>query len=181
MSFAVLALIQFAIIAYAVVCGVFLAFSDFIMRSLGKASDNGGVEAMQNINREVFRWVFMGLFLGLAPVSLILGGYGFFVLSGTTGYLIGSAGLAYLIGCFGVTIIFNVPMNETLGVMTSDQPGTSEYWTQIYLPNWTYWNTVRTIACALASILLLFALTSPLPHLAERTATTQPTKPVVAA
>jgi len=48
-------LTQFAILAYALVGGVFLAFSDFIMRSLSLTSGVGGVEAMQVINREVFR------------------------------------------------------------------------------------------------------------------------------
>jgi uncharacterized membrane protein len=27
-----------------------------------------------------------------------------------------------------------------------------------YLPRWTFWNTVRTLACAVASALLLFGL-----------------------
>ena len=59
-------LIHFAVIAYALVGGVFLAFSDFIMRSLVLTGGHGGIEAMQTINREVFRWVFMALFLGMA-------------------------------------------------------------------------------------------------------------------
>ncbi len=62
-------LILFTILAYAFIGGVFLAFSDFIMRSLAMTGGHGGIEAMQVINREVFRWVFMALFLGLAPVS----------------------------------------------------------------------------------------------------------------
>ena len=37
--------LQFAIIAYALVGGVFLAFSDFIMRSLANTGGVGGVDA----------------------------------------------------------------------------------------------------------------------------------------
>ena len=48
-------LLQFAVLAYALLGGVFLAFSDFIMRSLAHTSGMGGVEVMQVINREVFR------------------------------------------------------------------------------------------------------------------------------
>ena len=62
-------LMQVAILAYALVGGVFLAFSDFIMRSLSLTGGLGGVEAMQVINREVFRWVFMTLFLGMGAQS----------------------------------------------------------------------------------------------------------------
>jgi uncharacterized membrane protein len=65
-------MLQFAVLAYALVAGVFLAFSDFIMRSLALTGGVGGVEAMQVINREVFRWVFMTLFLGMAAGSVAL-------------------------------------------------------------------------------------------------------------
>ncbi len=43
----------FSALAYAVLGGVFLAFSDFIMRALSVTSGTGGVEAMNAINREV--------------------------------------------------------------------------------------------------------------------------------
>ncbi|MCR9136788.1 MAG: hypothetical protein NXI27_12375 [Alphaproteobacteria bacterium] len=75
MSIALFFLIQFTVLAYAFVGGVFLAFSDFLMRSLAMTGGHGGVEAMQLINREVFRWVFMALFLGSAVVSVVLTAY----------------------------------------------------------------------------------------------------------
>ena len=81
-------LMQFAALAYALLGGVFLAFSDFIMRSLALTGGHGGIEAMQVINREVFRWVFMVLFLGMAPGSLLIAGYGAFGISGPAGTLI---------------------------------------------------------------------------------------------
>ena len=149
---------QFAILAYAIVAGVFLAFSDFIMRSLALTGGHGGVEAMQILNREVFRWVFMTLFLGMAAVSLIIAGYGAFGLSGPAGTLILLAGLVYLIGCFGVTVVFNVPMNEALAGMETSSDTTRAYWLQTYVPRWTFWNSVRTIACAASAALLLFGL-----------------------
>jgi len=151
-------LAQFAILAYALVGGVFLAFSDFIMRSLSLAGGTRGVEAMQIINREVFRWVFMSLFLGMAAVSLVISGYAAMNLTGLAGTLILLAGLVYLIGCFGVTVVFNVPMNEALAGMDLSQEATREYWISTYLPRWTFWNTVRTVACVLSAGLLLFGL-----------------------
>ena len=82
MSTVIILLLQFSILAYALVAGVFLAFSDFIMRSLAITNGSGGVEAMQAINREVFRWIFMALFLGMAPVSLAIAGYAWVGLHG---------------------------------------------------------------------------------------------------
>lgn len=158
MSTAFFFLFQFAILAYALVGGVFLAFSDFIMRSLALTGGHGGVEAMQVINREVFRWVFMALFLGMAAVSVAVAAYGVFGPTGPAGTLIMAAGLVYLIGCFGVTVFFNVPMNEALAGMETASNKTRDYWMQTYVPRWTFWNSVRTLACAISAALLLFGL-----------------------
>ncbi|MAQ82799.1 MAG: hypothetical protein CMH12_22140 [Maritimibacter sp.] len=149
-----------AVLAYALVGGVFLAFSDFIMRALSVTSGHGGAEAMQAINREVFRWVFMTLFLGLAAVSLALAVYAGFWMTGPVATLVAAAGLVYLVGCFGVTVVFNVPMNEALAGMDLSQEATRTYWSGTYVPRWTFWNTVRTVACGVAAALLLVALTS---------------------
>ena len=151
-------LMQVAILAYALVGGVFLAFSDFIMRSLSLTGGVGGVEAMRVINREVFRWIFMTLFLGMAVISLILAGYGGIVIGGGPGTLIAIAGLAYFVGCFGVTICFNVPMNETLAGMDLSSEAARNYWIETYLPRWTFWNSVRTVACGISAALLLSGL-----------------------
>ena len=151
-------LAHFAVLAYALVGGVFLAFSDFIMRALSVTSGQGGAEAMQAINREVFRWVFMVLFLGLAPVSLLIAAYGAMVVGNGPGTMMMLAGLAYFVGCFGVTVLFNVPMNDTLAGMQASADTTLDYWSRTYLPRWTFWNTVRAAACALSAGLLLFSL-----------------------
>ena len=160
MSSAFLVLLHPVVLAYALVGGVFLAFSDFIMRALSVTSGHGGAEAMQAINREVFRWVFMTLFLGLAAISLVLSIYAVVSLTGPSATLIAAAGLVYLVGCFGVTVVFNVPMNDALAGKDLSQQSTHAYWSGTYLPRWTFWNTVRTIACGLSAALLLFGLTS---------------------
>lgn len=143
------------VLAYALVGGVFLAFSDFIMRALARTEGDGGVAAMQTINREVFRWVFMVLFLGLAAVSVGLAGYAALVLHGASAQMILLAGVVYFVGCFGVTVIFNVPMNEALAKMDRGASSTSDYWNGTYVPRWTFWNTVRASACTLSAALLL--------------------------
>lgn len=151
-------LMHLAMLAYALVGGVFLAFSDFIMRALSRTGGTGGVEAMQVINREVFRWVFMPLFLGMAAVSLAVAIYGATHLGHPSGALILLAGLVYLVGSFGVTVVFNVPMNEALARMDLSREATRSYWSDTYLPRWTFWNTVRTLACGASAALLLFGL-----------------------
>ena len=68
------------------------------------------------------------------------------------------AGLVYLVGCFGATVVFNVPMNEALAGMDLSSEATRHYWSDTYLPRWTFWNTVRTLACGLSAAMLLFGL-----------------------
>lgn len=158
MSFFVFVLSQAAVLAYALVGGVFLAFSDFIMRSLSLTGGTGGVEAMQTINREVFRWAFMTLFLGMAVVSLVMVVYGVTGFAQPAARMFLLAGLVYLVGCFGVTVVFNVPMNEALARMDDKSEATRAYWTGTYLPRWTAWNTVRTLACVISAALALLGL-----------------------
>lgn len=150
--------LQAATLGYAIIGGVFIAFSDFIMRSLARTSGTGGVEAMQVINREVFRWIFMVLFIGLAPVSLGIALYGLIAVGGNTGTLLAAAGLTYFIGCFGVTVCFNVPLNERLAKMSLADASTGTFWQQTYVPVWTRWNSVRGTACVLVAALMLMAM-----------------------
>jgi len=128
------------------------------MRSLALTGGHTGIEAMQVINREVFRWVFMALFLGMAAVSLLIVAYGAYGVTGPAGTVIAMAGLVYFIGCFGVTVFFNVPMNEALAGMEMSSDPARDYWLQTYVPRWTFWNSVRTVACTLSAALLLFGL-----------------------
>lgn len=149
------ALSLFSVLAYAVLGRVFLAFSDFIMRSLG--SVESGAEAMRAINQEVFRTVFMALFLGMVPVSLalIVGAW-----ANEAPLAIVIAGLTYLVGCFVVTAAGNVPLNNALAAFDAGLVTGTRYWTETYLPRWTALNTMRTLACLVASAALLHAVTS---------------------
>lgn len=128
------------------------------MRSLARTSGTGGVEAMQVINREVFRWLFMVLFIGLAPVSLGIAAYGLIAVGGTAGTLLASAGLNYFIGCFGVTVHLNVPLDERLAKMSLADISTSTFWHQTYVPVCTRWNSARGAACVFAATSMLMAM-----------------------
>ncbi|MCC1494030.1 DUF1772 domain-containing protein [Cognatishimia sp. F0-27] len=160
MSFPIIVLMNGTILAYAVVGGVFLAFSDFIMRALTRAGQ--GAATMQIINRAVFRWIFMALFLALVPVSLAWIVYGLRVESGVSGVLMACGGALYLSGCFAVTAFVNVPMNTALADFASHSAEMEHYWRGIYVPRWTAWNTVRAVACLLAAIASQAGLVAPL-------------------
>ena len=122
--------------ATCLLAGVFLAFSDFIMRSLNAASRTAAAEVMQLINRKIYRSVFMLLFMGMVPVSLAAGA---------------GAAAAYLFGVFGVTALGNVPLNNRLDRMELGGPDAQNFWPNYARP-WLRYNHIRTVFCAVTSV-----------------------------
>ena len=149
--------LEISVIACGLVAGVFLTFSDFVMRSLDSSRPAAGVEVMQVINREVFRTVFMVLLLGMSAASPLLAGYAYLTLSGPASAWVVAGGALYLGGVFGVTLVFNVPMNQRLDAMDCSGAGAVSYWATTYMPRWSFWNHVRAIASAAASVCFLVA------------------------
>jgi uncharacterized membrane protein len=56
-----------------------------------------------------------------------------------------------------VTIAFNVPRNNRLAAVDPESAEGTEVWER-YVPEWTAWNTVRTIASTAASAAFIAAL-----------------------
>lgn len=140
----------------ALVAGVFQSFSDFVMRSLIAARPAGGIEAMQMINRKVFRSIFLTMFLVMVPASLVLAIYAQVNLAGPAPTWIITGASIYLIGVFLVTMLGNVPMNQRLNTMDPLTEKTVDYW-KTYGRVWTRWNHVRTLGSLAASVCFLIA------------------------
>jgi uncharacterized membrane protein len=56
-----------------------------------------------------------------------------------------------------VTIACNVPRNDALAAVAADSADGAAVWSR-YVPAWTAWNTVRTVAALVAAALLIIAL-----------------------
>ncbi|MCC5637511.1 DUF1772 domain-containing protein [Nostoc sp. CHAB 5844] len=118
--------------------GVFFAFSTFVMKALARLQPTQGIAAMQSINITVINPLFMTVFFGtgmaciLILVSLLLR----WQRSGTVYLLVGS--ILYLVGTFGITVVFNVPLNNALAIVKPDSNEGLNLWTS-YLTNWTFW------------------------------------------
>ncbi len=136
-----------SVIACGLIAGVFLAFSDFVMKSLFTAQPAGGIEAMQLINRKVYGSAFLLLLVAMLVVSMVLAFYALIYMTGSAaGWIIAGCAL-YVIGVFAVTVVFNVPMNQRLDAMDHESTEAASYWT-VYASSWTLWNHVRTFASA---------------------------------
>jgi uncharacterized membrane protein len=139
------------------VAGWFFAFSNHIMKSLGRMPEAQGIAAMQEINIAVINpWAMTALF-GTALTCIALA-----VLSAVEGnepdvyyQLAGSA--VYVVGTVLVTMALNVPRNDALAAVDPLSAEGAEIW-QRFLSEWTRWNHVRTVAALVAATLLTIAL-----------------------
>lgn len=142
----------------ALVAGVFQSFSDFVMRGLIRAQPAAGAEVMQQINRTVFRSVFLFSFLALTPISIGLAIYAWINLDGPAQRFILAAAVIYVSLSFLITVLGNVPMNERLDRLDHASEEAAQYW-KTYGKVWTRWNHVRTIgSIATAGCFLMAAL-----------------------
>ncbi len=143
-----------AIMACALVSGVFLTFSDFVMKSLAATREPGGIEAMQIINRKVMPTLFMVLLLGMSALAPVLGVYAYLAApTSASGWIIAGC-IAYVVGVFLVTVVCNVPMNQRLEGLDNNSAEAAAYW-QHYVPRWSVWNHIRTAASGASAICLL--------------------------
>ena len=147
---------QVSVISCGLVAGVFLTFSDLVMKSLAAPRPAGGIECMQVINRKVFKTVFMVLLLGMSALAPLLVGYAYFYVSGPASSWVIAGGAIYLVGVLLVTLIFNVPMNQRLDALDFSGSEVASYW-KTYVPNWSFWNHVRTISSGASAICYLVA------------------------
>lgn len=147
---------QVATVGCAMAAGFFLTFSDTVMRSLAHAPGSEGLRVMQTVNREVLRSLPVVLLWCMLWLTLGLGLWGWWSLSGAASWMLQAGALAYLAGVAVVTFARNVPMNEHLDRMPGDSAEAREYWAG-YLLHWTRWNHVRTAASATAAVCFALA------------------------
>jgi uncharacterized membrane protein len=111
-------LIIFVIVASIVggglVTGLLFAFSNFVMRALAQLPADKGMFAMQRINQTIINPLFLLLFLGTPLLCSIIAVQSALLMHepGRMWLLLG--GITYLIGPFGITMLFNVPLNNLL-------------------------------------------------------------------
>lgn len=140
----------------ALLAGVLQSFSDFVMQGLQRAAPAGGIESMQQLNRTVYRSLFLAIFFLLVPATIGFAIFAWFNMTGLEQTLILAAPIIYVPLVFFVTAFGNVPMNERLDKMDHTSAEAAAYWTT-YGRVWTRWNTLRTSAAIAVSLSYLLA------------------------
>lgn len=139
-----------AALASGLIAGVFFAFSSFVMKALAKLPPGEGIAAMQSINVFAVKSWFLPVFLGSAALSLVAAIWALRHGPHPSSPWMLAAAVLYLAGCFGVTMAFNVPMNNGLAALAPDASTRAAFWAD-YQIRWTRWNHVRTLAALAAS------------------------------
>jgi uncharacterized membrane protein len=141
----------FAAVGCAIIGGVYFTFSAFVMIALGAVEREAGIAAMKAINYTILRSLFMPLFYGTTLAATVLAGIAIFQWSMPDSRWILVGSVVYLAGMFLVTVIFNVPMNNTLDQVKTESVDAAGVWAD-YIRTWTKWNHVRTIASLFTSL-----------------------------
>jgi uncharacterized membrane protein len=152
--------ILYAIVALAlwtaVIGGVFLAFSEFIMAALKRARPSSGIEAMQAINRTVIPTQFVLGIVVIPILSMALAGYATTILQGAVVGMLYIAALVFGSSVFLVTVAGNVPMNNQLAGFDKTSEEADAYW-KVYLRQWTRLNHYRSAGAIVTAGLYIIA------------------------
>jgi len=149
-------LVLLAVVGSGVVTGIFYGFSVIVMRGLATLSKPEAIRAMQAINVVVINPWFFAIFMGTSGLSLgLLLAFSLDFRSGASIAVIAGA-LIYIVGCFLVTGTRNVPRNDKLDKISSEDEQSHSIWDS-YLVEWTYYNHIRTAASFGAMLCYLIA------------------------
>jgi uncharacterized membrane protein len=139
------------------IAGLFFGFSVAVMRGLRRIAPAAGISAMQSINVVILNPLFLGVFMGTAVCGVALAVAAIARWSGPAEFYLLAGSLLYVVGSFGVTMVFNVPLNNALDAIKADSADGASLWAR-YLSVWTMWNHVRTVASTAAMALFMLAL-----------------------
>lgn len=150
-------LLWFSAIGCCLLGGLYFAFSTFIMTALSRIDQASGIAAMNSINLVIVRSLFIPFFIGTTLASLALALLGLARLGQPGAIAMLAGGTIYVVGMFGVTMGFNVPLNNALAAVDPASAEGARVWMR-YLSEWTLWNHVRMLACVAASALFILVI-----------------------
>jgi uncharacterized membrane protein len=127
------------------------------MKALSDISPPKGIAAMQSINIVIVKPAFLLVFFGTGVlcVAAVAVGWQDLGIGARTWGTIG--GVVYILGCLGVTVAYNVPLNNRLAVVNPDSEEGEKMW-KIYLSQWVRWNHVRSLVTLSSTTFLVVAV-----------------------
>ncbi|PRX46564.1 putative membrane protein [Prauserella shujinwangii] len=139
------------------VAGVLFAFSSFVLRAFRLLPAAQGIAAMQSVNRTVRTPSFLLVFTGTAVLGAALAGWAAVTGAGHGGGWLLAGGVLYVAGTFVLTGAVHIPRNNALDTVDPHTPEGAAAWAR-FVPAWTAWNHVRTLAALGACAAFALAL-----------------------
>ncbi|WP_199433227.1 anthrone oxygenase family protein [Qaidamihabitans albus] len=146
-----------AALGSALVAGVLFAFSSFVMRAFTRLPAAQGIAAMQSVNRTVLTPSFLVLFAGTGVLCAVLAVWTLVRWPGVSAIWLLAGCVLYAFGTFVLTGAVHVPRNNALDAVDPRSAAGEAAWGR-YVPGWTAWNHVRTLAALAASASFIVAL-----------------------
>ena len=146
-------MIVVAVTGAGLVTGLLFAFSNFVMKAFADLPNDQGMFAMQRVNDRIINPVFLAIFFGTPILCLVIAIRSVLHLGEPGSSVLLAGAIAYLFGPLGITLRFNVPLNDRLA--KAEPTVADEAW-PTYQKQWQRWNHVRT-CIGILSILLLAA------------------------
>jgi len=139
--------------------GLFYAWSISVTPGLAKVSDENYLHAFQSMNRAILNPTFFIFFMGLVILLPLLSYLHYQSPVSEAFWYILTATILYLAGIMAVTILGNVPLNNTLEVLKieSMSPEQMAAFRNGFEDKWNNLNMIRTICSSFAFILLIIA------------------------
>jgi uncharacterized membrane protein len=139
------------------IAGAFFAFSAFVLEALARLPARSGIAAMQSIIAAIKTPLFLTVFFGTAALAALLGIAAPLRWSEPGALYLLAGSLLYLNGPFGVTLLKNLPLNNTLTAMKTEGAEAGRFWNE-FQAAWGLWNHARWFGALGASAAFILAL-----------------------
>lgn len=137
--------------------GVLFTFSDFVMTALSHQPPASAVRTMQSINIDILNPLFFLLFFGTPAAALAVAALAMLRSTNQARPFLFAGAVLYLAGTLGVTVAYNIPLNNRLALLHPATDAAALYW-PTYFSEWMWWNHVRSIASVSATVCFLLAI-----------------------
>jgi uncharacterized membrane protein len=143
--------------------GIFYCWSVSVTRGLALLADKEYITAFQALNRAILNPLFFICFFGVAIMLPISAWMQYDKTLPVRFWLLLAASLLYFIGVIGVTMIGNVPMNNSLDAFKADTTTNVEISAKriSHEARWNFLNNIRTICCIICLALTVLACMIP--------------------
>ncbi len=143
----------------AAIFGFFYAWICSTMWGLDEADPRVAIEAMQAMNASVRNAVFFPAFFATPVVIAFSAGLAWRAGMRTGARLWAAAAVVYLFGGLILTMMLNVPMNESLATVSvpPDVESARAIWAD-YSGEWQIYNVIRTLASGICVVLVVMGL-----------------------